>query len=248
MQNNQKTAFITGAARRIGAAIARILHENGMNVVLHYNQSRTEAEALCAALNKQREHSAITLQGNLTAIKNLPHLVEKAAQTWGRLDALVNNASVFYKTPLGQVTEESWDDLITSNLKAPLFLSQAAAPYLAKNEGSIVNITDIHGEHPMREYSAYCISKAGLIMLTKTLAKELGPQIRVNAVSPGAIVWPEEGNALTDDIKNLIIERTALKREGSVDEIAKAVLFFVRDAGYVTGQILGVDGGRTLSM
>jgi pteridine reductase len=244
-----KTAFITGASRRIGAEIARVLHEQGFNIVLHYNTSAQSAMALCEAFNKKRNNSAMTVQGDLVNIKLLPQLIDQAVTAWGRLDVLVNNASGFYKTPFEQVNEEVWDDLIKTNLQAPLFLSQAAMPHLKETRGCIVNITDVHGERPMRDYSVYCISKAGLIMLTKSLAVEMAPLVRVNAISPGAMLWPEgESNEMTDEIKQKIIKRIALKRPGDALQIAKAVLYFVKDADYVTGQVMAVDGGRSLYM
>lgn len=241
-----KVALITGAAKRIGAEIAKTLHESGMNVVLHYNSSHDEAEKLCALLNKKRKNSATMVRADLQNIPSLETLIEQTVSTWGRLDALVNNASRFYKTSIGKVSEYSWDDLINTNVKAPLFLSQVAAPHLLCHEGCIVNIGDIHAERPMRDYAVYCISKAGLIMLTKQLAKELGPSIRVNAVSPGPVLWPEGENALSDASKKNIIERTALQRHGAPMFVAKAVLYLINDAEYVTGSILAVDGGRLL--
>lgn len=242
-----QVVLITGAARRIGAAIARTLHKSGMNIVLHYNLSEMDAANVCDELNQVRNNSAITIAADLSDNTSLHNLVEKAEAAWGRLDALVNNASRFYKTSFGEVTEFAWDDLLTSNLKAPFFLSQAAAPFLKVNQGSIVNITDIHGQRPLRDYSAYCISKSGLLMLTKMLAKELGPEIRVNAISPGSIIWPEGKNTLTDEEKKQIIKNTSLLRMGEPQDIAKAVLYFIRDADYVTGQVLNVDGGRSLN-
>lgn len=247
MQKNplaSKVALVTGSARRIGAEIARTLHEAGMNIVLHYNASEEEAIKLCDDLNAERKHSAYAIRADLQEGESEKAMVDEAAKVWKRLDVLVNNASRFYRTSIGKVTEYSWEDLMGSNLKAPFFLSQAAAPYLAANEGAIVNITDVHGERPLRDYSVYCISKAGLIAMTKILAKELGPLIRVNAVSPGSIIWPEGDNTLSDEDKKKIVNSTALLRGGTPEDIAKAVLYFVRDAGYVTGQVLSVDGGR----
>jgi len=246
-KNSHKVALITGSARRMGAAMADKLHENGFNIVIHYHASHEDAERLSAELNKKRKHSAITMRADLQEITSLEALVNQAAETWGRLDVLVNNASRFYKTEVGEMTEYSWDELINTNLKAPLFLSQAAAPHLKKTNGCIINITDIHGERPLRDYAVYSISKAGLIMLTKQLAKELGPEIRVNAISPGAIVWPEGQNKLSEESKKKIIERTALQRHGDPDMIAKAALFLVQDADFITGQVLVVDGGRLLN-
>jgi pteridine reductase len=250
MQKNPlagKVALVTGSARRIGASIARILHANGMNIVLHYNSSEEEANKLCAEFNQTRDNSAITIRAGLQEAESEKSLIDRAIQAWGRLDLLVNNASRFYRTQFGEVTEYAWEDLLNSNLRGPFFLSQAAAPHLKKTKGVIVNITDIHGERPLRNYSVYCISKSGLLMMTRALAKELGPDVRVNAISPGSIIWPEGGNMLNDDEKKKIVEATSLQRSGSADDIAKAVLFFVRDAEYVTGQVLNVDGGRTLT-
>lgn len=250
MQKNpltSKVALVTGAARRIGAEIARTLHDAGMNVVLHFNASEDEAIKLCESLNHIRKESATILRAELEDAESARVLVRKAHEKWGRLDVLVNNASRFYRTHMGEVTDYAWNDLMNSNLKAPFFLSQEAATYLKETNGSIVNITDIHADRPIRDYAVYCISKAGLITMTHVLAKELGPNVRVNGVSPGAIIWPEGENKLTETDKEKIIDRITLKREGSPKDIAKAVLYFVRDADYVTGQIINVDGGRLLS-
>lgn len=241
-----KVALITGAARRIGAEIAQTLHHAGMNVVLHYNASEEDAVKLSEQLNKIRAHSSMAVRADLQEAESEKALIQRAVKVWGRLDVLVNNASRFYRTTIGEVTEYAWDDLMNSNFKAPFFLSQAAAPLLAANQGCIVNITDLHAERPLVDYSVYCLSKSGLMMLTKVLAKELGPQVRVNSVAPGAIMWPEGKNTLTDMEKQKIIDRTIMKRAGTAEDIAKAVLFFVRDADYVTGQMLNVDGGRML--
>jgi pteridine reductase len=242
-----QVVLITGSARRIGAVIARTLHNEGMNIVLHYNQSATEAANLCNELNGIRKDSAITLQANLQDGVMIRELAQKAHMAWGRLNVLVNNASRFYKTTFPEVTEYAWDDLLSSNLKAPFFLAQAVSPFLRASKGSIINLTDVHGQRPMIDYSAYCISKSGLLMMTKVLAKELGPDIRVNAVSPGSVMWPEGENKLTNEQKQQIIENTSLLRAGEPQDIAEAVLFFIRDASYVTGQTLNVDGGRSLN-
>ena len=249
MQKNtlhSKVALVTGAARRVGAEIARTLHEAGMNLVLHYNSSESEAIALCEQLNQKRRQSAVVVRADLLEQESENSLIKQAASAWERLDVLVNNASRFYRTMLGKTTEYAWDDLMNSNLKVPFFLAQAAAPYLAASQGSIINIADINGERPLKNYPVYCISKGGLMIMTKVLAKELGPLIRVNAVAPGAVIWPEGENKLSNEEKQTIIDRTSLLRSGSPDDIAKAVIFFVRDADYVTGQILSVDGGRML--
>jgi len=244
--DNSQVALITGAARRIGAQIARKLHEAGLNVVIHFFNSAEEAELLCVELNTIRENSAHAVQMDLQNTAGLSSLVQQSVAIWGHLDLLVNNASRFYRTKIGEVAGEAWNDLMDSNVKAPFFLSQAAAPYLAKRKGSIVNIADIHGERPMRDYGVYCLSKAGLIMLTKVMAKELAPEVRVNAVSPGPGVWPEGESVLAESDKQRLIERTLLKKSGNEDEIAKAVLFLATQGDFITGQILSVDGGRLL--
>lgn len=241
-----KVALITGAARRIGAAIARILHENGYIVVIHYNKSSKEAQELVKHLNELRPYSALSIKADLRQVDEFNTLINNIINQTGRLDVLVNNASTFYKTKIGTTTATAWNDLMDIHIKAPYFLAEAAFPVLAKERGSIINISDIHANRPMRDYPVYCIAKAGLAMLTKTLAHEFGPDVRVNSISPGQTIWPEAENALTNDIKNKVIERTALKRPGHPDEIAKAVLFLVRDANYITGQDIAVDGGRLL--
>lgn len=244
MQN--QTALITGAAKRIGAEISRMLHAEGMNIVIHYRSSKAEAEALCNELNALRADSAIILQADLLKVDDCNSLVQKAAEYWGELSALVNNASSFYPTPVGEITEQHWDDLMGSNLKAPLFLSQAASPYLAKHRGNIINIVDVHGFRPMKLHPVYCAAKAGLAMLTQSLARELGPDIRVNGVAPGAILWPE--SELDPQLQQDILERTALKRQGEPRDIAATVRFLIRDADYITGQVIPVCGGRSLNI
>ena len=239
-----KVVLITGAAHRIGATTARMLHAEGMNILLHYRHSRDAAESLQAELNAIRTDSVHLIQADLHDSAKLPALVEQAIQIWDRLDVLINNASSFYATPIGTVTETQWDDLIGSNLKAPFFLSQAAAPYLRQQHGCIVSIVDIHAERPLKEFPVYSMAKAGLVMLTKSLACELGPEVRVNAVAPGAILWPEN---LGEKEKEKIISRTFLKRQGAPDDIARAILYLIRDAGYMSGQVLTVDGGRSLN-
>lgn len=241
-----KVGMITGAARRIGAAVAEALHADGMNVVLHYNASEDEANELSTRLNQIRPNSAVTLQGDLLLPEIDKSLVIKAQQAWGRLDLLVNNASRFYRTPFGKVTEYAWDDLMISNLRAPFFLSQAAAPFLAEHKGRIINIADIHSWRPMKNYSVYCISKTGILMLTKALAKELAPDVIVNAIAPGSIVWPEGENSLSPEEKDMIISKTPLGRNGNADDIARVAVFLARDADYMTGEVLAVDGGRGL--
>ncbi len=249
MQKDQlagKVALVTGAGRRIGAEIARTFHAAGMNVVLHYNVSANDAAALAQALNQTRPNSAITLQADLAVSGMEKNLIAQAAKAWNRLDVLVNNASRFYRTNVGEATEHDWEDLMNSNARAPFFLAQAAAPHLRATQGYIINITDVHAERPMKDYPIYCMSKSALLMMTRSLARELGPEIKVNAVAPGAIVWPEGENTLSANEKEKIIAQTALARVGEAKDIAKAVLFLVRDADYVTGQVINVDGGRSL--
>ena len=240
-----KVALITGGAHRIGATTARTLHAAGANIVLHYRNSAAGAEALQSELHAIRPNSVALVQGDLHDAAALPRLVEHAHAAWGRLDLLVNNASTFYPTPVGTVGAAEWDDLIGTNLKAPFFLAQAAAPHLKRQRGAIVNIVDIHAERPLKEHPVYSMAKAGLVMMTKSLACELGPEVRVNGVAPGAILWPE--NEMDDSTKNKILERTFLKRQGSPQDIANAVLFLARDAHYTSGHILTVDGGRSLN-
>ena len=240
-----QVALITGAARRIGAVIAETLHDAGADVVIHYRHSSDDAKALQNKLNAKREDSCFLVQADLLAVNQMPELIQHVIKQTTRLDILINNASSFYPTKIGEITEKDWDDLVGSNLKAPLFLSQAASSHLKASGGCIVNIVDIHGIRPMKAYPVYSSAKAGLAMLTQSLARELGPDVRVNGVAPGAIIWPElgEGTQTPDDILN----KTALKRQGSPADIAKAVLFLVKDADYITGHIIPVDGGRMLN-
>jgi len=240
-----KTVLITGGARRVGATIARMLHGAGANLVVHYRKSAGDAEALAAGFNAARAQSAAIFQADLLDVGKLPALVEFAVRTFGALDVLVNNASTFYPTKIGEITPQAWDDLMGSNLKVPLFLSQAAAPALRKSRGLIINIVDIHALRPLRDYTVYCSAKAGLHMLTRSLAKELGPEIRVNGISPGPIMWPEHGG--DEAAREKIIQRTILQRMGSPEDIARTALFFAASAPYITGQILAVDGGRSVA-
>lgn len=238
-------ALVTGAAKRIGAVIARTLHDAGANVAIHYHSSAAAADALVAELGARRKESAFAVSADIRKVAELQLMAREVLDRTGdRLDVLVNNASNFYPTPLGTVTEEQWDDLVGSNLKAPLFLAQALLPALRKARGVIVNIVDVHAQRPLRDHPVYGPAKAGLAMLTRSLAKDLGPEIRVNGVSPGAILWPDEG--MSDPLRAAIIKQTALKRSGEPEDIAAAVLFLVRDAPYVTGQIIAVDGGRSV--
>ena len=237
--------LVTGAARRVGAEIARTLHGAGASVAIHYRSSAAEAEALATALNQVRPGSAAAFAADLLDMAALPQLVESVVARFGRLDALVNNASSFFATKVGAVDTAAWDDLIGSNLKAPLFLSQAAAPHLEQSGGCIVNITDIHAERPLKGYPLYCAAKAGLLGLSRALALELGPRVRVNAVAPGAIEWPQGTDDFPPSARTSIIDHTLLKRVGSPADIARTVKFLVFDAPYVTGQVINVDGGRT---
>lgn len=240
-----KVVLVTGAAHRVGAIIVRRLHAEGAKVVLHYRNSYDSAKAIADELNAVSENSVMLISADLHDEESYATMIDDVIFRFNRLDVLVNNASSFYPTIIGEVTMTQWDDLMASNMKAPFFLSQAAAPYLKNTHGCIVNIADIHAERPLKGHSVYCMAKAGLVMMTKSLAKELGPDIRVNAVAPGAIMWPE---GMDPDVKADILGRTALKSKGDPDDIAKTVLFLVRDAPYMTGQILAVDGGRSLNL
>ncbi|MCF8149335.1 MAG: pteridine reductase [Burkholderiaceae bacterium] len=237
--------LVTGAARRIGAEIARGLHAAGACVAIHYRSSAAEAEALAATLNATRPNSAASFAADLLDTAALPQLVADVVARFGRLDALVNNASAFYATKVGAVDTAAWDDLIGSNLKAPLFLAQAAAPHLERSGGCIINITDVHAERPLKGYPLYCAAKAGLLGLTRALALELGPRVRVNAVAPGAIEWPQSQGDFSPSERAAIIDHTLLKSVGSPTDIARTVKFLVFDAPYITGQVINVDGGRT---
>lgn len=240
-----KTVLITGGARRVGATIARTLHAAGANLVVHYRNSAKDAEALIGELNAARKGSAASFQADLLDLDKLHELSAYAVGRFGALDVLINNASTFYPTPIGKITPEAWDDLMGSNLKAPLFLSQTAAPALKKSRGLIINIVDIHALRPLRDYTVYCCAKAGLHMLTRSLAKELGPEIRVNGISPGPVMWPEHGG--DEAAREKIIQRTILQKMGTPEDIARTALFFAASAPFVTGQILAVDGGRSVA-
>jgi pteridine reductase len=240
-------ALVTGSAQRIGAAIIRKLHSTGYNTIIHFRHSQEHAEALATELNAQRENSAKCIAADLNHFEAINQLAGNAISAWGRIDALVNSASSFYPTPIGIATEAQWDDLINSNMKAPFFLAQALAAALAEQHGAIINIADIYAEKPLAEHSIYCMAKAGNVMLTQTLARELAPQVRVNGVAPGAILWPEHGGAAAKSSQQKILEKIPLARTGLPEDIASAVLFLLRDAPYITGQIINVDGGRSLS-
>ena len=239
-----KVVLVTGAARRVGAAIVKRLHDDGARVAVHYLGSNEEANQLVADLNVLRPSSAASFQADLLDTAALPRLVSDVIDWAGQLDVLVNNASTFYPTPVGTISEEQWNDLVGTNLRAPLFLSQAATDALRASRGVIINIVDIHAQRPLRDHPVYGSAKAGLAMLTRSLAKDLAPDIRVNGVAPGAILWPEEG--MTDDIKTTILNQVPLGRPGSPNDIAACVAYLVTDAPYVTGQIIAVDGGRSI--
>ncbi|MBC8514153.1 MAG: pteridine reductase [Candidatus Thioglobus sp.] len=237
-----KTALITGGAARIGAQIAKTLHKNNFNIIIHCNQSKDKAQLLCDELNLLKEKSAKVVVGNLNNIDSINTIVE----TIESIDLLVNNASVFYPLSVDESDSENWDNILDVNLKAPFFLSKGLSQKLKSREGSIINIIDIHADRPLKKHSVYNISKAGLKMLTLTLAKELAPSVRVNGVSPGSILWPQEGAEISESDKSIMLERIALKRQGSPQDIADTVLFLA-NSNYLTGQIINVDGGRTLN-
>jgi pteridine reductase len=241
---DDQVILITGGARRIGAQIARTLHAAGARIVVHYRSSTAAAKELGAELNAARPGSAALFAADLQRDEAPEQLIGAAVGHFGRLDALINNASTFYRTPVGQITHAAWNDLMGSNLRAPLFLAQAAAPHLAKQRGVIINVIDIHGLRPLKGYPLYSIAKAGLAMLTRSLARELGPGVRVNGIAPGPVLWAEHD--LDDSMKREIIAKTALKRAGSPQDIARTALFLIRDAPYITGQIIPVDGGRSI--
>jgi pteridine reductase len=248
LQAAHKVILITGGAKRVGAAICRLLHAEGFNLMIHYKSSLNEARALQAELNLQRPNSVATIQGDLLNIAGIPNLVTETIKHFGRLDALINNASTYYPSELGEIDEQKWHDLMGSNLKAPLFLSQAAASELKKNHGCIVNITDMHVERPKKGYIVYSVAKAGLVTLTKSLAHELSPEVRVNAVAPGPVQWPENNPQFDEVYRQRVINQTLLKRVGEADDVAKAVRFLVMEAPFITGHVLAVDGGRSLNL
>jgi len=239
-----KWVLITGAAKRIGASIARKLHAQGANIAIHYRESEAPAAELAETLLTDRTDSAIIVKGDLLNAARIPELVADVLDHTGRLDCLINNASSFYPTPIGTITDSHWDDLIGTNLKAPLFLSQAVIPHLQKTKGVIINIVDIHSQRPLRSHPVYGAAKAGLAMLTRSLARDLAPDIRVNGVSPGAILWPDNG--MPEAVQESVVKQVPMARAGDPEDIANCVLYLVRDAGYVTGQIIAVDGGRSI--
>jgi pteridine reductase len=243
-----KVVLVTGGAKRVGAAICRRLHAAGATLMVHYRSSAAEARALVSELTAQRADSVALMQADLLKASSFAGLIKETVRAFGRLDALVNNASSFYPTAVGEITEKAWDDLVGTNLKAPLFLSQAAARELRKTHGCIVNIVDIHAEVPMKNYVVYNAAKGGLLSLTRSLARELGPEVRVNGIAPGTILWPDDDTWQDEVARQRIINQTALKRIGEPDDVAKAVEFLIVAAPYVTGHVIAVDGGRSVNL
>jgi pteridine reductase len=244
----RRVALVTGGARRVGAAICRMLHASGMNLMVHYRSSADEARALQSELNALRPESVTLVQADLLNVAYLPSMVNETVNQFGQLDVLVNNASSFFPTAVGEIDERAWDDLIGTNLRTPLFLSQAAAPHLRRTHGCIVNIVDIHADRPLRHHVVYSVAKGGLVALTRSLAVELGPEVRVNGISPGAILWPEDERWSDELARQRIVNTTMLKRVGDPEDIARTCRFLVFDAPYVTGQIIAVDGGRSIHL
>lgn len=245
-RHERPVVLVTGAGKRVGAVIARTLHAAGYDLALHYRHSAAEAELLATSLEHQRSSSTFTVQGELADIDVLPGVVQRVLGRFGRLDALVNNASAFYPTPVGTATPAQWNELFASNAQAPFFLAQAATPALREARGAIVNLVDIYAERPLAGHPVYCMAKAALAAMTRSLALDLGPDVRVNGVAPGAVMWPSDGKPYDD--QQAMLARTPLQRAGSPDDVAGAVLWLLRDAPFVTGQIIRVDGGRTLSV
>lgn len=244
--HNHPVALVTGSAQRIGAETVKRLHSESYSIVLHYRNSSTAAEQLKDELNAIRPNSTAVVKADLNTASDIQQLAESAQSAFGRIDLLVNNASSFYPTPVGTVNEDNWHDLMSSNLKAPFFLSQALAPELAKNQGAIINLIDIHADRPLKAHPVYCMAKAGLAMMTKSLAKELGPDVRVNGVAPGAILWPEQSGEMSEAEKANILERVPLGRAGEPADIANTIVFLATNAPYISGQIIAVDGGRSM--
>ena len=248
MKSNRKIALVTGGAKRIGQAICKMLHASGIDLMIHYRYSSDEANNLQQELNEIRKDSASIIQADLLNLNVLPSLIQETMNAYGRLDILINNASSYYPTEIGKMNENNWNDLIGSNLKAPLFLSQLAADELIKTKGCIINITDTHIDKPKKNYIIYSIAKSGLTTLTKSLAQELSPEVRVNAVAPGPVLWPENNEEFNEIYKQRVISQTLLKKMGSPEDVAMAVKFLVLDAPFITGHILAVDGGRSISL
>lgn len=245
-RQDRPVALITGAARRVGAVIARTLHAAGYDLALHYRHSVDEARALAEELQASRARSVLPVQADLAAPAAPASSIESVVAHYGRLDALVNNASAFFPTPVGDATQAQWETLFASNARAPFFLSQAALPALREARGSIVNLVDIYAERPLADHPLYCMAKAALAAMTRSLALDLAPEIRVNGVAPGAVMWPNDGKPYDD--QQAMLARTPLKRAGTPEDVAATVLWLLRDAPFVTGQIIRVDGGRTLSV
>ncbi|HEC26746.1 MAG TPA: pteridine reductase [Gammaproteobacteria bacterium] len=245
VKKNNPVALITGSANRIGACIARHLHQQDYRVIIHYHSSAETAQKLVDELNQQRASSADAVKANLSEPEEVTQLAERAVKCFGQLDLLVNNASRFFATPMGEVTVAQWENLVNTNMRAPFFLAQALQQELAANNGCIINITDVYGHRPLEHHPVYSMTKAGLIMLTKSLSKEMGPEVRVNGVSPGAIIWPDSD--LSDKRKSEILDSISLERIGGPDDIAETVAFLAK-AGYVTGQVIAVDGGRLVQI
>jgi len=245
-RHERPVALITGAGKRVGAIIARTLHAAGYDLALHYRHSAAEAELLAASLERVRGNSTFTVQAELAELDGLPVMVQRVVDRFGRLDALVNNASAFYPTPVGTATPAQWNELFASNAQAPFFIAQAATPALREARGAIVNMVDIYAERPLANHPLYCMAKAALEAMTRALALDLGPDVRVNGVAPGAVMWPSDGKPYDDQQAMLV--RTPLRRAGTPEDVAGAVLWLLRDAPFVTGQIIRVDGGRTLSV
>ena len=241
---NAKVIFITGAAKRIGAYTAKYLHQLGWNIVLHYNQSEQLAKQLCSELNAGREHSVKLVQGKLDTIADAELVAQQALKAYGRLDGLINNASSFYPTPIGSISGDDWTNLVGSNMQAPLFLAQQCYPMLKQHKGVIINMVDIHAQQPLKNHTLYCMAKSALLTMTKSLALELAPDVRVNGIAPGAILWPE--SALNEQDKHVILGQIPLQQLGSMRDIAQAIHFLL-NAPYITGQIIAVDGGRSIA-
>jgi pteridine reductase len=240
----KKWALVTGGGKRIGATIAETLHNKGFNVAIHYNSSCDAADQLCAQLNAKKQNSSIAIGADLTNQDSLENLIPSLIEKTKRLDVLINNASTFYPTPIEKITLEDWENLLGTNLKAPLFLSKYAAKYLKQSQGIIINIIDIHSKKPLKEHPLYSSAKSGLAMLTRSLASDLAPDIRVNGISPGLILWPE--NSPSEQAKNNILQQIPLKKIGNSEDIANCALFLIEDAPYITGEIIAVDGGRSM--
>lgn len=248
MADTAPVALVTGAAHRLGAKTAQTLHARGWNLIIHYRSQQQKAEALAGDLNQTRPGSAVTLQADLSNLAEVKRLAEQSVALWGRLDGLVNNASVFYPNPTEQATAQDWDSILNTNLRAPFFLLQACLPALRDSAGGVLNLIDIYSERPLPHHPLYCASKAGLAALTRSWAKDLAPSVRVNGVSPGAILWPEGEAELDRSHQQAILEKTPLARTGTPEDIAGAIAFLLCDAPFITGQILPVDGGRSLNM